>query len=70
MQARLSVSAILLCYNCDQFITEAIRSVVEQENDEHGDGSNLVARNYAERYLATEGILSQFEKALSAGIMT
>ena len=30
---------------------------------------NQVARNYAERYLASDGILSHFEKALSAGIM-
>lgn len=34
MQARPSVSVILLCYNCDQFVAEAIRSVVEQEYDE------------------------------------
>jgi glycosyltransferase involved in cell wall biosynthesis len=34
MQSRPSVSAILLCHNCDQFVAEAIRSVVEQEYDE------------------------------------
>jgi glycosyltransferase involved in cell wall biosynthesis len=33
MQVRPSVSAILLCYNCDQFVENALRSVIEQEYD-------------------------------------
>jgi len=46
---------------------EALRT----ELSKHGNGGriNLVARDYAERYLATDGILSQFEKVLTAGIM-
>jgi glycosyltransferase involved in cell wall biosynthesis len=31
MPARPSVSAILLCYNCDQFVAEAFRSIIGQE---------------------------------------
>lgn len=34
MQVQPSVSAILLCYNCDQFVAKALRSVVEQECNE------------------------------------
>ena len=33
MQDRPSVSAILLCYNCDQFVANALSSVFEQEYD-------------------------------------
>jgi colanic acid biosynthesis glycosyl transferase WcaI len=47
---------------------EALRT--ELSKDRTGAGINPVARKYAERYLATDGILSQFEKALSAGIMS
>ena len=46
---------------------EALRT--ELSKDRNGARINLVARKYAERYLATDGILSQFEKVLSAGIM-
>jgi colanic acid biosynthesis glycosyl transferase WcaI len=45
---------------------EALRT--ELSKDRTAARINVVARKYAERYLATEGILSQFEKALSAGI--
>ena len=47
---------------------EALRT--ELSNDRNGARINPVARKYAERYLATDGILSQFEKVLSAGIMS
>jgi hypothetical protein len=47
---------------------EALR--MELSKDKNGAGINLVARNYAERYLAADGILPQFEKVLSAGIMS
>jgi len=42
----------------------------ELAKDRNGARINPVARKYAERYLATDGILSQFEKVLSAGIMS
>jgi hypothetical protein len=47
---------------------EALRA--ELSKDRNGARINVVARNYAERYLAMDGILSQFEKVLSAGIMS
>jgi putative colanic acid biosynthesis glycosyltransferase WcaI len=47
---------------------EALRA--ELSEDGNGAGINQVARNYAERNLAKDGILSQFEKVLSAGIMS
>lgn len=46
---------------------EALRT--ELSKDKNDAGPNMVARNYAERYLAKDGILSQLEKVLSAGIM-
>lgn len=47
---------------------EALRT--ELSNDRDDARINPVARNYAERYLATDGILSQFEKVLTAGTMS
>lgn len=47
---------------------EALRT--ELSNDRNGARINPVARKYAERYLATDGILSQFEKVLTAGTMS
>ena len=41
----------------------------ELSKHRNGAGINLVARKYAERYLATDKVLSQLEKVLSAGIM-
>jgi hypothetical protein len=41
----------------------------ELSKDKDDARRNQVARNYAERYLASDGILSHFEKVLSAGIM-
>ena len=46
---------------------EALR--MELSKNKNGAGINLVARNYAERYLATDAILSHFEKVLSAEVM-
>jgi len=46
---------------------EALRAVLSE--DRNGARINQVARKYAERNLAMDGILSQFEKVLSAGIM-
>jgi colanic acid biosynthesis glycosyl transferase WcaI len=46
---------------------EALRT--ELSKDKAAAGINPVARRYAERYLATDAILSQCEKVLSAGIM-
>lgn len=47
---------------------EALRT--ELSNDRDDARINPVARKYAERYLATDGILSQFEKVLTAGTMS
>ncbi len=47
---------------------EALRTELSKERN--GARINPVARKYAERYLATDGILSQFEKVLSAGRMS
>jgi hypothetical protein len=42
---------------------------VELSKNKDNARRNQVARNYAERYLASDGILSHFEKVLSAGVM-
>ena len=59
--------AVLVPPENQKLFQEALRA----ELSKNGDGAriNQVARNYAERYLATEGVLSQFEKVLSAGMM-
>ena len=46
---------------------DALRT--ELSKDRNDAGINMVARNYAERHLARDGILSRFEDALTAGIM-
>ena len=60
--------AVLVPPENPRLFQEALRT--ELSNDRDGAGINPVARKYAERYLATDGILSPFEKALSAGIMS
>jgi len=60
--------AVLVPPENQKLFQEALRT--ELSNDRDGAGINPVAREYAERYLATDGILSPFEKALSAGIMS
>ena len=47
---------------------EALRT--ELSKDRNGARINPVARKYAEQNLAMDGVLSQFEKVLSAGIMS
>jgi len=59
--------AILVPPEQQSLFLEALRT--ELSNHRNGARINLVARKYAERYLATDGILSQFEKVLSAGIV-
>lgn len=46
---------------------EALRT--ELSKDRNDSGINMVARNYAERHLARDGVLSRFEDALTAGFM-
>ena len=59
--------AVLVPPENQRLFQEALRTELSKvKNDAR---INLVARNYAERYLASDGILSQFEKVLSAGIM-
>ena len=60
--------AVLVPPENQKLFQEALRA--ELSKDRTVARINVVARNYAERYLAAEGILSQFEKALFAGIMT
>jgi len=60
--------AVLVSPENPGLFQEALRT--ELSKDTKGARTNLVARDYAERYLATDGILSQFEKMLSAGIMS
>jgi hypothetical protein len=59
--------AVLVPPENQGFFQKALQAELSKEKN--CAGSNLVARNYAERCLATDGILSQFEKALTAGIM-
>jgi colanic acid biosynthesis glycosyl transferase WcaI len=59
--------AVLVPPENQELFQEALRT--ELSKDRNGARINLVARKYAERYLATDGILSQFEKVLYAGIM-
>jgi len=60
--------AVLVPPENQRLFQEALRT--ELSKDRNGVRINPVARKYAERYLATDGILSQFEKVLSAGIMS
>ena len=60
--------AVLVPPENQRLFQEALRT--ELSKIKNGAGINLVARNYAERDLATDGILSQFEKVLSAEIMS
>ena len=59
--------AVLVPPENQRLFQEALRT--ELSKDRNVAGINVVARNYAERYLATGGILPQLEKALSAGVM-
>jgi colanic acid biosynthesis glycosyl transferase WcaI len=59
--------AVLVPPGNQALFQEALRT--ELSKDRNGDGLNLVARDYAERHLATDGVLSRFEKALTAGFM-
>lgn len=58
--------AVLIPPENQSLFQEALRTALSK--DRNGAGTNLVARDYAERYLATDGILSQFENVLSAEI--
>jgi colanic acid biosynthesis glycosyl transferase WcaI len=58
--------AVLVPPENQRLFQEALRT--ELSKSRNGGGINPVARKYAERYLATDAILSQFEKVLSAGI--
>jgi colanic acid biosynthesis glycosyl transferase WcaI len=59
--------AVLVPPENQTLFREALRT--ELSKNKNGPRINLVARNYAERHLATVGVLSRFEKALTAGIM-
>jgi colanic acid biosynthesis glycosyl transferase WcaI len=59
--------AVLVPPENPRLFQEVLRT--ELSKDRTGAGTNRVAREYAERHLATDGILSQFEKVLSAGII-
>jgi colanic acid biosynthesis glycosyl transferase WcaI len=53
--------AVLVPPENQRLFQEALRTELSKDKN---DAGNMVARNYAERYLATDGILSQFEKVL------
>jgi colanic acid biosynthesis glycosyl transferase WcaI len=59
--------AVLVPPDNPRLFQEALRT----ELSKNGDGAriNPVARKHAERYLATDGVLSHFERELSAGVM-
>jgi colanic acid biosynthesis glycosyl transferase WcaI len=59
--------AVLVPPENQRLFREALRT--ELSKNRNGPGINLVARNYAERHLARDGILSHLEKALSTWIM-
>lgn len=59
--------AVLVPPENQSLFQEALRS--ELSKDRNDVGINQVARKYAERYLATDEILSQFEKVLTDGII-
>jgi len=59
--------AVLVPPENQELFQEALRTELSKERNDAR--INPVARIYAERYLATDGILSQFEKVLTAGII-